>query len=96
MVLLIFQKGENMIIEAFDSKQTKYKIGMECKVKNLKGLWYIVDLMLDKSDKLNGLRIISSDFTAFADVKFMDYPKDLTLTGNYEPDFLKLRRKLAK
>lgn len=85
-----------MIIEAFDSKQNKYKIGMECKIKGSKDLWYIVDLMLDKNNKLNGYKVISADFTGFSAAEFTDYPKNLTLTGNYEPDFLKLRRKLAK
>jgi len=85
-----------MVIEAYDSKQTKYKIGMECKIKGAKGLYYIIDLMLDKNDKLKGYKVISADFTGISVAEFTDYPKDLTLTGNYEPDFLKLRRKLAK
>ena len=87
-----------MIIEAFDSKQTKYKIGMECEVKDLDGLWYITDLILDSNDKLTGYRLINKDFTDIAAVSFVGYDKDntVTLTGNYEPDFLKLKRKLAK
>ena len=85
-----------MIIEAFDSKQTKYKIGMEFKVKGVKGSYYIVSLDLDKEDKLNLIRGIKSDFTEWYVTKFKGYNDAITLTGNYEPDFLKLERKIAK
>lgn len=85
-----------MIIEAFDSKQTKFKIGMEFKVKGVKGSYYIVSMELDKEDKLNIIRAVKSDFTEWYVMKFKGYNDAITLTGNYEPDFLKLRRKLAK
>ena len=90
-----------MVIEAFDSKQTKYKIGMECKisrdkVKNIKGLYYIVDMKLDSKDKLNSISLISKDLSSFVEIEFSDYPGGITLTGNYIPEFLKLKRSLAK
>ncbi len=85
-----------MIIEAFDSKQTKFKIGMEFKVKDVKGSYYIVSMELDKEDNLNIIRGVKSDFTEWYVTKFKGSNDDITLTGNYEPDFLKLRRKLAK
>lgn len=85
-----------MIIEAFDSKQTKFKIGMEFKIKGVKGSYYIVSMDLDKEDKLNVIRAVKSDFTEWYVAKFKGYNDTITLTGNYEPDFLKLERKLAK
>lgn len=85
-----------MVIEAFDSKQTKFKIGMEFKIKGNKNLYYIVDITINDEGKIDGINAVRKDFKEWTNIRFVGYPKDLTLTGNYEPDFLKLRRKLAK
>lgn len=81
-----------MIIEAYDLKKTKFKIGMECHVFGKHGNWYIMNLKTNKSGELIEIVLVDKDLDFIrvqSTVKV--YP-----TGKYEGDVLRLARKLEK
>lgn len=81
-----------MIIEAFDNKGNKYKVGQEVIIKDNPCLWHIINITLDDNDKVKTVCCINKDMTNGISTNI----SKVTLTGNYEPDILKLKRKLAK
>lgn len=81
-----------MIIEAFDKNGMKYKIGQEVIIKDNPGLWHIINITLDDKDKAKTVCCINKDMTNGISTNI----SKVTLTGSYEPDILKLKRKLAK
>ena len=81
-----------MVIEAFDKNGTKYKVGQEVIIKDNAGLWHIINITLDDNDKAKTVCCINKDMTNGISTNI----SKVTLTGAYEPDILKLKRKLAK
>lgn len=81
-----------MIIEAFDKNGKKYKIGQEVTIKDNADIWYIINIVLDDKDKAKTVCCINKDMSNGISTNI----SKVTLTGNYEPDILKLKRKLAK
>lgn len=81
-----------MIIEAYGPDSTKYKVGMQAKLKGENIIWYIASMWCDTSGKLKEINFISADMTEFCTIRSF---QNVTLTGQYEGDFLKLARKLA-
>ena len=80
-----------MIVEAYD-KGMKYKVGMQTKLPKDSTNWYIVNITCDKSDKMTQVTLADTTLKEFCVIRSFG---NLTLTGVYEPDILKLARKLA-
>lgn len=81
-----------MVIEAFDNKGNKYKVGQEIQVNNKKG-WIFDILIDDATGKMSQLFLLGSGLDEYF---FASPSNKITFTGKYEPDILKLKRKLAK
>lgn len=81
-----------MLLEAFDKKGTKYKVGMEVLVLGHINKWYIIDLDIDSTNKLNKISLINQEMNESIDIY---NPDNIRLTGIYEPDIFKLKKKLA-
>jgi len=80
-----------MVIEAFDKKGTKFKVGSEVEIKGT--FYYVFDIVIDdESGKALKILCIDKDLAGYT----LSQTALATPTGNYEPDILKLKRKLAK
>ena len=84
-----------MIIEAYSKDKTKYKVGMEVytPIRTDKN-FYIFDIRLNSEDKADTLFIIDSDMSEALNVTAN--AKNVKVTGNFDPEILKFKRKLAK
>lgn len=80
-----------MIIEAFDKKGTKFKVGSEVEIKG--AFYYVFDIVIDEdSGKALKILCLDKDLAGYT----LSQTALATPTGSYEPDILKLKRKLVK
>lgn len=82
-----------MITEGFDTKGTKYKIGMEVLLPGGADLWYITKIELGPDNKVGKLYLINSKFDMFEEIQSM---RHVTLTGYFKPEFSKMAKELDK
>lgn len=83
-----------MIIEAYNKNRTKFKVGMEVEVATKEEKYYIFDIALNDEDKADGFLLINN--TLSEPLKISANSNKIKLTGNFEPDILKLKKKLIR
>ena len=80
-----------MVTEAYDKKAQKFKVGMQAHVFGKEGAWYIAALKTNDIGELIEITLFNSDMAFTKSNPVSVYP-----TGKFEPDILKLVKKLQR